>query len=246
MIFISRIIRNNLKTSFFHVMIQGINKEYIFGKKRYKQKYFSIIQRNKREFDITIMAYCIMSNHVHMLIKTEKVQNLSKFMQKTSSLYAKYYNYMENRVGYVFRDRFKSEPIINKKYLVRCIKYIHQNPVKAKMVKNEKDYLYSSYQFYQKHKDNKILTREEVEYICSSNDDIPEIFLDIDRNPEEIINEGLKEFLKKENIKIFEIFEKDDILKKLIKYLKVENNVKYTEMMKRFGITRGTMERLKK
>lgn len=55
----------------------------------------------------------------------------------------------------------------------------------------------------------------------------------------------MEEFLKKENVKIFEIFEKDDILKKLIRYLKIENKIKYTEIMKKFDITKGVMERLK-
>ena len=54
------------------------------------------------------------------------------------------------------------------------------------------------------------------------------------------------EFIKKENRKVFEIFEKDDILKKLIKYLKSEKNIKYTDIMRRLDITKGTMERLKK
>ena len=73
-----------------------------------------------------------------------------------------------------------------------------------------------------------------------------EEFLDIDTDIEKKINNHISEFIEKEKIKVFEIFEKDDILRKLIKYLKKSKNIKYTDIMRRLDITKGTMERLKK
>lgn len=247
----SRMARQYLETSFFHVMVQGINKEYIFKNERYINRYLQLIRKNINNEILEIIAYCIMNNHAHLLIQTDNINELSKFMQTVNSIYAKYYNYIENdRVGYVFRDRYKSEPILNKRQLIQCIKYIHQNPVKAKMVQNEKEYKYSSYQLYlQKIKSNikkSIFTKEDLELICNTEVSYEEEFFDIENDIEKIIDNAISEFIKQEDIKVFEIFQKDDILKKLIRFLKVRKNIKYTQIMKKLDITKRTMERLKK
>lgn len=208
MVIIPRIARKYLETSFFHVMVQGINKEYIFKDERYINRYIQLMKRNLEGKDLEIIAFCIMNNHAHLLMKVENIKELSEYMRKVNSTYAKYYNYMEKeRVGYVFRDRYKSEPIMEK---------------------------------------GQIFTKEELEFICNSNTYCYEQFLDININIEEKINNAISEFIKKENKKVFEIFQKDDILKKLIRYLKSQKNIKYTDIMRRLDITKGTMERLKK
>lgn len=248
MIYIPRIARKCLDTSFFHVMVQGINKEFIFKNERYMNRYLQLIRKNLNKEKLKIIAFCIMNNHAHLLIQVENKEELSKYMQKVNSIYAKYYNYMENdRVGYVFRDRYKSEPILDKRQLIQCVKYIHQNPVKANIIKSANEYKYSSYHFYQtgKIREMGIFTKEEIEFICNIAIVCEEEFLDMDVNIEKQIDNFISEFVKKEKIKVFEIFEKDDILKKLIKYLKKSKNVKYTDIMKRLDITKGTMERLK-
>ena len=140
-----RLARECLETSIFHVMVQGIKKEYIFKNDRYIRRYLKIINEKLND-DIEIIAYCIMNNHAHLLIKTEKIEELSKYMQRVNTNYAKYYNYTEgDSIGYVFRNRFKSEPILDKRQLIQCVKYIHQNPVKANMVKKASEYEFSSY-----------------------------------------------------------------------------------------------------
>ena len=199
--------------------------------------------------ELEMIAYCIMNNHAHILVKTEDIKKLSKYMQKVNTIYAQYYNYMEgNRVGYVFRDRYKSEPILDRRQLIQCVKYIHRNPVKANMVKNEKEYKYSSYQQYRtgKIKEMELFTNDEIMFICNMNMDCEEDFLDIDIDINQNFENLILEFIKKEQIKVFEIFEKRDILKKLIRYLKYEKKIKYTEIMKKLEITKGTMESLKK
>lgn len=140
-----RMSRGRMHTSFFHVIIQGINKEFIFQKRQYKNKFFQLMKTEKENYGVEIISYVIMSNHVHLLIYVEDITELSRFMKKINEDFARYYNYMENRVGYVFRDRFLSEPITNQKYLLHCISYIHNNPVKANIVKKCKDYKFSSY-----------------------------------------------------------------------------------------------------
>lgn len=243
-----RIARQCLDTSFFHVMVQGINKEFVFEKERYINRYLQLMKKNLTE-EVKIIAFCIMNNHAHLLIQTNDIKELSKYMQKINSMYAKYYNYMENeRVVYVFRDRYKSEPILERRQLIQCVKYIHQNPVKAKMVKSANEYKYSSYSFYQnqKIKEYNIFSDVEIDYICNTNKKCEEEFLDVDTDIEKKINNAIEEFIRKEKVRTFEIFEKDDILKQLIRYLKKVKNIKYTEIMKRLDITKGTMERLKR
>lgn len=143
-----RIVRENLNTSFFHVVVQGVNKEYIFNKNKYKEKYFQFLKKAKMQYEIDIVAYAIMGNHAHLLLHTNHIKVLSDFMKKVNEDYGRYYNYMENRVGHVFRDRFLSEPIAYERYLFNCIAYIHNNPVKAAVVEKCEEYKFSSYLDY--------------------------------------------------------------------------------------------------
>ena len=97
---------------------------------------------------MNIIAYCIMDNHVHMILNTEKKEEMSRFMKQINTTYAQFYNKVKDRVGYVFRDRYLSKPIFSELQLQRCIVYIHKNPVVAEMVNSEKEYKFSSYNEY--------------------------------------------------------------------------------------------------
>lgn len=129
-------------------MVQGINKEYIFGKPKEAEKFKEIILRKLEQSNVIILAYCIMGNHAHILIYSEKSENISKYMQKVNTTYSQFYNKETRRVGYVFRDRYCSQDILNERQLYNCLRYIHNNPVKAKIVKCMEDYEYSSYKEY--------------------------------------------------------------------------------------------------
>ena len=137
--------RNYIKTSYFHIIAQGINKSYIFKYEEDIKFYIKNMYRLDKECKINIIAYCVMNNHVHMLIESQKLENLTQFMQRLNTTYAKYYNKKYNRVGYVFRNRYLAEGIYNETYLYNCIKYIYYNPVKANICKYPEDYPYSNY-----------------------------------------------------------------------------------------------------
>ena len=191
-------------------MVQGINKENIFYQEIYIKKYLKFLKENQEKNNIKTIAYCIMKNHAHLLIKATKIQELSNFMHKINGNYARYYNYMENRVGYVFRDRFKSQPIMSEKQLYNCIRYIHLNPVKAKIVENPEQYKYSSYRIYKRRLDekNNLDMQETLEYICNSKNKINEQYIDEDKDIKEIINNSLIEFLEINKTELYEILEK--------------------------------------
>ena len=93
-----------------------------------------------------------MSNHAHILVYTEDIREISLFMKKVNTTYAIYYNKNEERVGYVFANRYYSQSIKNERHLLICIQYIHQNPVKAGLANLPIEYKFSSFKDYYKNK----------------------------------------------------------------------------------------------
>ncbi len=163
-----RVARSFLPGSYFHIMVQGINKEYIFKSKEWKEKYKQIIKSKAIEYHILIIAYCIMENHTHMLVYVNQISDMTKFMQKLNTTFAIYYNKKNDRVGFVFRDRYKTQTIKDEKHLYNCIAYIHKNPVKAKIVESEKNYRYSSYNEFINEDIRDVLQDEAVELVFGS------------------------------------------------------------------------------
>jgi hypothetical protein len=96
---------------------------------------------------IDIAAYCILDNHVHIVVKAN-ISDLSKAIKRINVKYAMNFNHKRDRIGHVFQDRFKSEAIEDDKYLIQVIRYIYNNPVTAKMVKSPENYNWSSYNEY--------------------------------------------------------------------------------------------------
>lgn len=138
--------RRNSETHIYHVMLRGNEKKKIFEDTEDKARFIDIICRKKEETDFCLYAYCIMDNHVHLVIK-ELEAPISHIMKSIGTSYASYYNKKYNRVGHVFQDRYKSEPVENDRYLLAVIRYVHKNPVKAGICKVQ-DYKWSSYRFY--------------------------------------------------------------------------------------------------
>ena len=161
----ARIPRNSLCGNFLHVIVQGINREKIFSKEEYKKEFKRILVRETSEKGIDIIAYCIMDNHAHLLYYIDYMDKLklSECMHKINTLYAIFYNKKENRVGVVYRNRYYTKPINDLMHLTSCIVYIHRNPVKAGIVKNEMQYKYSSFNEY--YGDNKIISMKPIETI---------------------------------------------------------------------------------
>lgn len=243
----SRVARNANNASFFHVMVQGINKEFIFKEERFKNQYLKLIRNNIKKSETKIIAYCMMGNHAHFLFMTNDIKEISSLMHKTNGMYARYYNFINERVGYVFRDRFLSEPIMNQRYFIQCIKYIHLNPVKAKIVQKCEKYKYSSFKYYKKNKDEILkqgnICEEEYKDICDSNH-CTRSFIDIDRNMQEQIEDGIREFLYKEKIELKDIFLDRKFFKNMIYFLKIEEKISYVEICKYFEISRNLISNL--
>lgn len=244
-----RIARKDLDTTFFHIMVQGIEKKYIFEKEVYKKKYIELLFEKNERFNVNIIAYCIMDNHAHILLNIDKIHDMSDFMHNVNTLFAQYYNFMENnRVGYVFRDRFSSEAIYNAHYLLNCIRYIHNNPVNAKIVNKPNQYKYSSYRDYQnkaRSATNKLICELiDINEVIDENREEDCIFLDTDINKENILKKVINKYEKDFNIPISEIIKNKYILRKMIKDLKENYKINYKQIAKEIGISKSTITRL--
>ena len=141
-----RAARKRSGSGFYHVLIRGIGKQNIFEDDEDRQRLIDTLQRYKKELKFEIHAYCIMGNHVHMLIK-DIDDKLHLILKKVEGSYAYYFNWKYERVGHLFQDRFKSEVIEDDSYYLTVLRYIHQNPIKAGLAQAE-EYKWSSYSEY--------------------------------------------------------------------------------------------------
>ena len=154
------------KTGCYHVIVRGLNKSAIFKSKSEKTRILNLIKENMEGYNVLVYAYCIMSNHLHLLIKAE-LDDLASFMSRISTSFAHYYNYRHSRVGTVFQDRYRSQCIESESYFWNCLRYIHLNPVKAGISRYMEDYTYSSIGEYSSpgEEDKEILSVEAHERI---------------------------------------------------------------------------------
>lgn len=132
---------------YYHVIMRGNNRESIFYNQSQKQHFKDLLKEQIEEGIIDIAGYCIMDNHVHIIIKAD-LDCLTKAIKSINIKYAMRFNKEKLRIGHVFQDRFKSEIITSESYLVQVIRYVHNNPVIAKIVKNPGEFKWSSYNEY--------------------------------------------------------------------------------------------------
>ena len=241
--------RKNLKSFYKHVMVQGIEKQFIFGEEKYIKKYKEIVLDKLKESPVTILGYCIMHNHSHLLIHSETSEEISKFMQKVNTTYSMYFNKTNNRVGYVFRNRFKSQEIFDQGQLYTCLKYIHNNPVKANITKNMQEYEHSSYNEFLRCK-HQIINDRSVEILFGKENDFMSIFDLVHKKTDVIPNENfldaksfVKQFEKKYKIKIDELKNNRGLLKIAIKEMKEKTNAKVVEIARNLGTSISTVYR---
>ncbi len=135
------------ETGIYHVLLTGINKQTIFKDEEDKDKFLGTIDSYKKKSDYQLLAYCLMSNHIHLLMKTEN-ETLGQIFKRIGASYVYWYNMKYDRMGHLFQDRYKSEVVETDQYLFSVLRYIHQNPLKAGIVKRIGDYVWSSYLGY--------------------------------------------------------------------------------------------------
>lgn len=145
-------------TGIYHVMMRGVNKQDIFHDVVDFMKMEKILKTlgkptkkkngDTKEPICKIFAYCLMTNHIHLLI-AEKDDPIGTVIKSLGVAFASYYNKRYERTGPIFEGRFRSEPVEDINYFVNLLHYIHNNPVKAGLVKKPGWYKWSSWREYE-------------------------------------------------------------------------------------------------
>ncbi|HCC07039.1 MAG TPA: hypothetical protein DEP72_02570 [Clostridiales bacterium] len=255
----------------YHVMARGNNGEYNIAKDEEKLEYISIIKRYKERYGFRLYAYCIMDNHIHMLIVVDEIP-LEKIMQGIQQVYTQRYNKKYRRTGHVFQQRYKAIVCNKDGYLLHLIKYIHFNPIEAGMTETV-DYKWSSHYEYIKNK-NELVETDYVLKLISSNkaqaikgygeymkekmDDIESCEYEITEaqinNPSRVDNENriellINKVLKQESIAKGELLQKTkvqricDIRKAII--ILADRGVNNNDLAKKLEISNSVISRIK-
>lgn len=139
----SRSRRKKSKSGIYHIMVRGVNKEKIFFSDLDRKVFIHKLKQFSLELNIDIYAFCLMENHIHLLIGNANTF-ISLFMQKLLASYVRYINTKKDRIGHLFQERFKSEIVDNDYYFKTVLRYILQNPQKAGICKMN-EYKWNSY-----------------------------------------------------------------------------------------------------
>lgn len=129
-----------------HIVQRGHNRQVVFAEQEDYERYLSDLRELKDAFGVKVYAYCLMTNHVHLLLAPdEAVAGLSQLMKTLSARMTRYRNRLEGRSGTLWESRFKSSVVQSDAYLLACSRYIELNPVRAKLVLHAAEYPWSSY-----------------------------------------------------------------------------------------------------
>ena len=127
-----------------HIVQRGNNREKVFLDQGDYERYLSFFSKYSEEKEVAVLAYCLMPNHIHLLLRPSKVEALPKMMQGITLCYSKYFNGKNGRTGRLWECRYHSTVIDGDRYLWAVSRYIEHNPVRAGIVKKSEDYPYSS------------------------------------------------------------------------------------------------------
>jgi REP element-mobilizing transposase RayT len=131
--------REKSSSGIYHIMLRGINRQDIFHDEEDKMRFIETLKNYKSICEYKVYGYCLMSNHIHLLIKEGK-ETISQAMKRIGASYVYWCNMKYERYGHLFQDRYKSEKVEDDKYLLVVLRYIHQNPIKAGIVEEAAKY----------------------------------------------------------------------------------------------------------
>jgi len=140
----SRPLRIEYPGAWYHVMNRGRRAENIFSGKNDYQVFIDLLKECSELWNVRISAFCLMQNHYHLLIQTPDA-NLSRCMRHLNGVYTQRYNRSHHCDGQLFRGRYKSILVDEDSYLLQLVRYIHRNPLRAGLVDNMDNYLWSSH-----------------------------------------------------------------------------------------------------
>lgn len=258
-----RIQRLRDEFSTYHVIMRGNEKKNIFWNDDDRIRFLTTIAKAKGKYNFLVYAYCLMNNHVHLLIG-DNGNDISILMKSINVSYVSYFNRVYLRCGHLFQDRFKSQLVKDDRYLLEVSRYIHNNPVKAKIAAKPEDFRWSSYNIYCEKADDEfgILQTElilgffsgdkrksilEYEKFVTNPNLVEENMLDIEdlqesRNQDKDYINGIssakvhiEQILAKEKITMEELIENKQKRNQIIKYFRRNSSLSLMEIGQLFG-----------
>lgn len=237
----------------YHVVVKGINSQLLFEELRDYQKYLEILELQKEKCNFDLLAYCLMSNHVHLLVRTNGLP-LDSIFRKINTAYANWFNMKYSRSGPLQDGRYYSEPVNSPDYLLSALRYIHMNPLNAGLEESVgTKHLWSSYRAYIEQKEglvdiSSILSEfnsidDFVKYHSTESDDS---FLDIHnikrRIPDDVAIEMIKQLFNVSyptEISQFTLLDRRNAI-----FLLYENGISARQINRLTGIPRGIVDRI--
>jgi len=143
----ARPLRIQFPGAFYHITARGNEKKDIFRNNRDRERFLSYLASSSERYGAIVHAYCLMDNHYHLILQTPQA-NLSQIMQHINGAYTIYFNIKRKRVGHLFQGRYKAILVDQNEYAQELSCYVHLNPFRSKIVKDPKDYPWSSYPYY--------------------------------------------------------------------------------------------------
>lgn len=246
--------RRKSSTGIYHIMMRGNNKEDIFLDEIDRNMFLGILFDVAEDSQIFVHAYCLMTNHIHLLLEESEEMSISVAVKRIALKFVSWYNKKYKRIGHLFQGRFRSEAIEDEGYYKTVMRYIHQNPVKAKIVNQTSNYQWSSMKriidSY-----NIPVNGLETDYIHTFWPDCNKMveFMEhkcntvcIDVDDRKLAEEQMMDYIiESYNLERFDILSRND-RNELIRTINSENNVSVKLMSIIFGISRSTIIRILK
>jgi putative transposase len=245
--------REKSESGIYHVMLRGIDKMDIFLSDSDYEKFLYYVREAMDKSDFVVYGYCLMTNHVHLLIKTE-TEEIGDIVRRIAVGYAQYHNLKNGRTGHLFQNRFRSETVDSDAYFLMALRYIHQNPIKAGMVENIEDYRWSSYtEYINIEKKNDMIidpsfalsyfsdVESFMNYMGMKNEDQCLEYDEKIRYTDEELMEIISSFTDISKLKSLDTKSRNEILKMIKANTKASNR----QISRITGVGRGVLEKIK-
>ncbi|WP_339362290.1 transposase [Vallitalea maricola] len=241
--------RERSKSGIYHIMLRGIDKRNIFLDDEDREKFLYTLLKAKQSGGFSLYAYCLMDNHVHLLIKEN--EEIGNSIKRITVSYVQWHNNKYGRSGHLFENRYKSEVVESENYLLKVARYIHQNPVKANIIKSPSVYIWSSY--------NKYIDKYYGDNVQLDTDNILNYFNNIEKFEEYMIKPNTDECLEyynktkltdnelKDQLEVkYDIKDINNISKsnrdKMIFQIRKETGASIRQLSRVLGLGRGIIE----